>query len=331
MRIDKIRAGQRHRYAMGDIAELAASLNDVGLLHPVVITPDRQLVAGARRLAAARSLGWEEVKVTVVDSLDDAAALLRAERDENTCRKAFEPTEEHSLYNALLRIEAAKAKERQGERTDLTSQKVSEKSEAPAKRAAAEAASGEPGRYKTLDKVGHVKDVAADETKPEPVRAAAKEALTAMDESGKVDGPYKAVKQAERVAEFIGEFAELEYYRDDPATVVRLGEALRGYDEPERSRRRDNLRRSIEADRRVGGNLVEAEPDHYLLAQDMFYAANAAARAIAQKGGADTFVAAIEAGADPVAVKNWEDQFAELASACRQIASACKPTLRRVK
>jgi hypothetical protein len=38
--ISAIRVGQRHRKDMGDIGRLAANIADVGLLHPVVVTPD---------------------------------------------------------------------------------------------------------------------------------------------------------------------------------------------------------------------------------------------------------------------------------------------------
>src|SRR6516162_8097907 len=58
--IDSIRVGPRHRRDMGDIAGLAASIAELGLLHPVVIRPDGFLIAGERRLRAARKLGWTE-------------------------------------------------------------------------------------------------------------------------------------------------------------------------------------------------------------------------------------------------------------------------------
>ena len=44
-----------------------ASIAEVGLLHPVVITPGNVLIAGERRLAACAFLLWREVPVTVVD------------------------------------------------------------------------------------------------------------------------------------------------------------------------------------------------------------------------------------------------------------------------
>jgi ParB family chromosome partitioning protein len=63
--IAEIVVGFRHRKDLGDIDELALNIQNVGLLHPVVITPDGLLLAGERRLAACRQLGWTEVPVTV--------------------------------------------------------------------------------------------------------------------------------------------------------------------------------------------------------------------------------------------------------------------------
>jgi ParB family chromosome partitioning protein len=64
--IDKIRIGTRHRREMGDIASLAASIEDIGLLNPITIDEDGLLLAGARRLAACKLLGWTEVPVNIV-------------------------------------------------------------------------------------------------------------------------------------------------------------------------------------------------------------------------------------------------------------------------
>jgi ParB family chromosome partitioning protein len=49
--------GRRHRKDMGDINGLARSMREVGLLHLPVVTSDGILIAGERRLAAARALG----------------------------------------------------------------------------------------------------------------------------------------------------------------------------------------------------------------------------------------------------------------------------------
>src|SRR5690242_2590888 len=88
-----ITVGHRHRRDHGDLDSLAASIDAVGLLQPVVVTPDGRLVAGQRRLEAVRRLGWSSIDVHVVAGLSDAVALLSAERDENVCRQPFSISE----------------------------------------------------------------------------------------------------------------------------------------------------------------------------------------------------------------------------------------------
>jgi ParB family transcriptional regulator, chromosome partitioning protein len=65
-RIDDIHIGERHRRDMGDIAGLATSIAEIGLLNPITVDGDGQLLAGARRLAACKMLGWKEIPVNVV-------------------------------------------------------------------------------------------------------------------------------------------------------------------------------------------------------------------------------------------------------------------------
>ena len=113
--ITAIQVGTRHRKQLGDLSPLAASMTTLGLLHPVVITPDDRLVAGARRLAAAQQLGWTEIPVRVVD----LSSLLQAEHDENVLREPFLPTEAVAIGRALEEeIAAANAvKQQEGRKT----------------------------------------------------------------------------------------------------------------------------------------------------------------------------------------------------------------------
>jgi hypothetical protein len=108
-----ITIGHRHRRDLGDLDSLAASIDAVGLLQPVVVTPDGRLVAGQRRLEAVRLLGWDTVPVHVVAGLDDAILALTAERDENVCRLPFAISEAVSLGRELELLLAADARARQ--------------------------------------------------------------------------------------------------------------------------------------------------------------------------------------------------------------------------
>lgn len=85
MAIDEIivRPGRR-KAGVYAVRELAESMKALGLLNPVTVSPNRVLIAGLRRLEAAKSLGWTEIECNVSD-LDETRAEL-AEIDENYVR-----------------------------------------------------------------------------------------------------------------------------------------------------------------------------------------------------------------------------------------------------
>src|ERR1700704_1159939 len=115
MQIDQITIGFRYRKDLGDLRSLAESIEVVGLLHPVVVTPEGRLIAGQRRLEACRLLGWDDVPVTVVDLYQAA----RGEAHENFVRKDLLPSEIVALKRAIEPLERKAARERQGSRADL--------------------------------------------------------------------------------------------------------------------------------------------------------------------------------------------------------------------
>ena len=61
--IDSITVGVRHRRDLGDMSALMRSIEEVGLLQPITVTPDGVLVCGLRRLEAMRRLGKRTLSV----------------------------------------------------------------------------------------------------------------------------------------------------------------------------------------------------------------------------------------------------------------------------
>jgi ParB family chromosome partitioning protein len=53
-RIDEIIIGERHRFDMGDVDGLMASIAAIGLLNAITVDENGCLLAGARRLAACK-------------------------------------------------------------------------------------------------------------------------------------------------------------------------------------------------------------------------------------------------------------------------------------
>ena len=110
--IDKIIVGDRIRRDFGDIQELADDIQENGLINPPVVNKEYALLAGERRLRACRLLGWPQIEVRMMDTRD-AEHELNIEISENDVRKGFTKSERVDYIRRLLRIEQAKAKERQ--------------------------------------------------------------------------------------------------------------------------------------------------------------------------------------------------------------------------
>lgn len=94
----------RRQFDEQGIADLSASIRQVGLLQPVVVrpTPDGnyELVVGERRWRAARRAGMATVPALVIDT-DDRGALQRA-LVENIHRTDLSAIEEAAAYQQLI-------------------------------------------------------------------------------------------------------------------------------------------------------------------------------------------------------------------------------------
>ena len=72
----------------------------------MVLRRDRTLIAGARRIAAAKMLGWKTIPATIID-LDD---ILRGQFAENAHRKNFTLSESVAIAEALEAYQRKAAK-----------------------------------------------------------------------------------------------------------------------------------------------------------------------------------------------------------------------------
>ncbi|MCD8068487.1 MAG: ParB N-terminal domain-containing protein, partial [Lachnospiraceae bacterium] len=117
----------RIRKDFGDISELAQDIKENGLINPPVVIPEENgtftLLAGERRIRAMKQLGYPQVEVRTWKTLTEEEKL-NVEISENEVRKEFSKAERVEYGRRLERIEREKAKERQGTRTDLTSEKI---------------------------------------------------------------------------------------------------------------------------------------------------------------------------------------------------------------
>ncbi len=86
MLIKDILVGERRREEMGDVIALANSIQQYGLLQPVVIDAAMNLVAGERRLLACKALEWKSIEVRQLGELSTQELRL-LELEENIRRK----------------------------------------------------------------------------------------------------------------------------------------------------------------------------------------------------------------------------------------------------
>jgi ParB family chromosome partitioning protein len=106
--IDQVRGGKlnpRKEFREDELAELAESIRQKGLVQPIVVRPDRaagvyEIVAGERRWRAAQRAGLHEVPV-IVREVDDKEALELA-IIENVQRTDLNPIEEAAGYLRLI-------------------------------------------------------------------------------------------------------------------------------------------------------------------------------------------------------------------------------------
>jgi N6-adenosine-specific RNA methylase IME4 len=180
LKVSEIVVEDRHRRDMGDIAALAASIAEHGLLQAIGVRPDGRLVFGERRLRAHQLLGRTEIEVKVID----IEHIAFAEQAENNIRKDFTIEERVAIGEDIEKLLA-----------------------------------GRQGRHHMENfphEVGPTRDIAARkagfsngrtyEQAKEVIRAAAEDPKThgkakdTMNRTGRVHGSFKLVKVARQAA-----------------------------------------------------------------------------------------------------------------------------------
>jgi len=110
MSLAAIRVENNVRSDVGDVTALAESIRQYGIIEPLVVTPDGRLLAGHRRLAAARRAGLEQVPVRELNIHDERAAV-EVGLIENAQREDLDPLSRAKAYRALIHEHGATVEE----------------------------------------------------------------------------------------------------------------------------------------------------------------------------------------------------------------------------
>lgn len=101
--IRDIKVKHRVRRDLGDLEPLKESLRRYGLLNPITLDSNYRLIAGERRLEAAKLLGWTNINAVIVNNITPVTKL-EIELEENNQRKEFTDAELLEGYKRLERL-----------------------------------------------------------------------------------------------------------------------------------------------------------------------------------------------------------------------------------
>lgn len=111
LKTSEVHIGQRARDEYGDMESLANSIKEHGLLHPIVVDSNYNLIAGCRRLLACERIGLKEIEAKVLEDISEKE-LRVLELEENIRRKDLTELEKSKNLVKLAEIKERELKER---------------------------------------------------------------------------------------------------------------------------------------------------------------------------------------------------------------------------
>lgn len=112
LKISQIKTGQRVRDEFGDMKALANSIQEHGLLHPIVVDSEYNLIAGCRRLLACERIGLKEIEAKVLEDISEKE-LRVLELEENIRRKDLTELEKSKNLVELAEIKEKELAEKE--------------------------------------------------------------------------------------------------------------------------------------------------------------------------------------------------------------------------
>ena len=104
LKIDEINVKKRLRKNLGELAPLMNSMKVYGLLNPILVNQNKELIAGERRLESAKRLGWKTIPSIILDKTNELEKI-ELEIEENLHRRNLNRDE---LAEGYARIDKLK-------------------------------------------------------------------------------------------------------------------------------------------------------------------------------------------------------------------------------
>lgn len=101
--IESIIVKKRIRKNLGELDSLMKSMRGFGLMNPIVLNEKNELIAGERRLEAAKRLGWTSIPATIVKH-EGELEKLELEIEENLHRRNLTPDELAEGFSRINRL-----------------------------------------------------------------------------------------------------------------------------------------------------------------------------------------------------------------------------------
>lgn len=101
MKTEEIKVKSNPRKDFGNMTELVESIRQHGIIEPLIVNKEGELIAGERRLKAAKSLGIEKVPVRIMEPGEAETEEIKI--IENIQRKDLTPVEEGTAFERYVK------------------------------------------------------------------------------------------------------------------------------------------------------------------------------------------------------------------------------------
>ena len=101
-------------YSLSDLEDLKSSIQDVGLLQPLILNQFNQILSGHRRFECIKDLGWKDVEVDIKEINDEETELYLVHFNKQRVKSIKEVLNEFDILSKFYG-------RNQGKRSDLTS------------------------------------------------------------------------------------------------------------------------------------------------------------------------------------------------------------------